>query len=140
MKTLRETLFRRHDAADAKLDSLRREVVAQLRVSPAPHREPLALHLAMAVWRELILPARRIWAGLAATWILLLIANTQISDAPRATAATQNNPPVELWRKFQEEKQLLAELAGLPEPKMIAPALPFTPPPRSERLHRWKVV
>lgn len=140
MKTPREILFRRHDAADAKLDALRREVVAQLGVSPAPRREPLPLHFALAIWRELILPARRIWAGLATTWILLLIANTQISHTPRATAAMQNNPPAELWQKFQEEKQLLTELAGLPEPKVIAPALPFTPRPRSERLHRWKVV
>jgi hypothetical protein len=140
MKTPREVLFRRHDTADAKLDALRREVVAQLPSTPAARRAPFPFHLALTVWRELILPARRIWAGLAAAWVLLLVANTQISDAPRAAAAAQNNAPVELWQKYQEEKQLLAELSGTVEAQVAPPPVPFAPRPRSERLPRWKVV
>lgn len=138
MKTPRDVLFHRHDAADAKLDALRRATVAQLNSAPAPRREPLLLHLALTVWRELILPVRRIWAGLAATWILLLIANTQISGTPRATASAQNDASTELWQKYQEEKQLLAELAGTAESKIAPTAMPFAPRPRSERLPRWK--
>lgn len=140
MKTPREILFRRHDAADVKLDALRREVVAQLPPTPSARHEPLPLYIALTIWRELILPARRIWAGLAAAWALLLVANTQISSPPRATASAQNSAPTKLWLKYQEEKQLLAELTGTPESKIVTPAIPFAPRPRSEHLHRWKVI
>jgi hypothetical protein len=140
MKTPREVLFHRHQAAEAKLDQIRREAVAQVLPAPTTPSESLPLRALLTLWRELILPARRTWAGLAAAWILLLVANSQSSDAPRAAAVAQNNAPVELWQKHQEETQLLAELTGLSEPKVVAPALPFTPRPRSEQPHRWKVV
>jgi hypothetical protein len=140
MKTPREILLRSHDDADAKLDALRRATVAQLNSPPAPRRESRPRYFALTIWQELILPARRIWAGLAATWILLLIVNTQISTNPRATASAQNNAPTELWQKYQEEKQLLTELAGMAESKIVTPAMPFAPRPRSERQSRWKVA
>ncbi|MGC3959293.1 MAG: hypothetical protein QM813_15530 [Verrucomicrobiota bacterium] len=140
MKTPREVLIHRHDAADAKLDALRHEVVAQLSPTSIARHKPLPLHCVLTIWRELILPAHRIWTGLAATWVLLLIANTQISGTPHATASAPTSAPMELWQKYQEEKRLLAELSGTVEIQVIPPSIPFTPRPRGERPLRWKVA
>lgn len=140
MKTPREILFHRHDTADAKLDALRRDVVAQLPPMPTARRGPFPLFIGLTVWRELILPARKLWAGLAAAWAFLLVANTQISVTPSSTVSSQTNAPTELWQKYQEEKQLLVELTGAAQAKGVPTAIPFAPRPRSERLHRWKVA
>lgn len=140
MKTPREILFHRHQATDAKLDALRHEVVAQLPSVVSLRHEALPLRLLFTFWRELILPAHRIWAGLAVAWVLLLIANSQLAPPPRSTFAAQNNVPMELWQRYQEERRLFAELTGATETKAVPPVKPFTPRPRSESLPRWKFV
>lgn len=76
MKTPREILLQRHQAADAKLNQIRREVIAQLEKPPVARAEWLPLCALLKLWRELIWPARRIWAGLATTWVFILIAPT----------------------------------------------------------------
>lgn len=140
MKTPREVLFQRHQTADARLDEARREVVAQLQPQTKAHREALPLYILLKIWSELIWPARRIWAGLAASWVLLLIANTNLTSDQPTTATATNSTPADLRQKYQEEKQLLAELSGSLEPRMIAPPMPFAPRPRSDARNKWETV
>lgn len=140
MKTPRDILFQRHQAADVKLDQIRRAVVAQVQPVSPPRHEPLLFRAPLTLWRELILPARFTWAGLAAAWALLLIANAGLSDRRPALSAANDTKPAELWQKYQEEKQLLAELSGRVEPKIIAPTPPFAPRPRSQARNKWETV
>ena len=87
MKTPREILFARHQAAAPKLDAIRREVVA--RIVPRCNRREAVRKFTFAATvamfnrdsgSELIWPCRRIWAGLAAVWILIFAFNFSQRD------------------------------------------------------------
>ena len=85
MRTPREILLARHRAAEPKLDAIRQAAVAATddRRPPAQAWSGLTSagwQLVMALWRELILPSRRIWTGLAAVWIILIIVNVSSRD------------------------------------------------------------
>src|SRR5208282_3767715 len=78
MKTPREILLERHLTAAPKLDAIRQSAVAAVcdrRISTDrahERRSQTAVTMILETfWRELIWPSRRIWAGLAATWILV---------------------------------------------------------------------
>jgi hypothetical protein len=66
MKTPREILLERHRAATPELDAIRRGIV------DAKFRRR---NLTTMIWQELIQPGRRIWSGLAAAWVLILVIN-----------------------------------------------------------------
>lgn len=140
MKTPREILLQRHQTADARLDQVRREVVAQLQPPARFRREALPLHVVLKIWLELIWPARRIWAGLAMAWVFLLIANANLAGGQPVTVNAKNSAPADLQQKYQEEKQLLAELSGAREPRIVAPPMPLAPRPRSATRNKWETV
>src|SRR5580658_9319977 len=85
MKTPREILSERHRAVDGRLDALRREVVAEHVLGPRLAVKPRAVagagfsHVALTLWRELVLPCRRIWLGLGAAWLVIVAAHLAIS-------------------------------------------------------------
>ncbi len=133
MKTPRDILFHRHRAAESKLNALRHEVVAQLAPVATERPDALPWRVAFTLWRELILPAHRIWAGLACAWVLLLLVNSQLAPPPRATVAGQDDSSMAFWQRYQEERRFFAELSGVAGIKAVPPAQPFTPRPRSER-------
>jgi anti-sigma factor RsiW len=78
-------------------------------------------------WRQLIWPSRRIWAGLAAVWILLLAANFSLRDRSPAGAMASASP--EMIMAWQQQERLLAELIGPNEPRATAPAERSASPP-----------
>src|SRR4051812_8342474 len=95
MKTPREILLAKHQAAETKLDQIRLEAITQLCRSrdseiPTPKvseltdvRASLPRLLRNGVgklWRELVWPSRHIWGGLAAVWVALIIINVAGSD------------------------------------------------------------
>jgi len=144
MKTPREILLKRHQAAGPKLDAIRQAVVeSELKAGRASSlslgkdrkagRMPV-LHL---IWHELILPSRRIWAGLAATWLLLVAINLSVnghSSPPMAAAA----PTPEMIQAYHQQERLLAELIGPNDLTANVPHRKYLPQPRSER--RFEVV
>ena len=72
MKTPRDLLFARHQAAAPKLDAIRRAAVAAAgdRHNFAGRRPPTAAtNIFLTLWQELFLPGRRIWSGLAGAWV-----------------------------------------------------------------------
>lgn len=99
MKTPREILLARHRAAGARLDAVREAVLAQLRseAAQAPVRTvglaDFFLHLAIAPWRELILPARRVWTSLAAVWAVLILVNVLQGDHIAGGKGHSARPP-----------------------------------------------
>lgn len=138
MKTPRKILFHRHAAADAKLDALRRKVVAQLPSTPAARREPLPLHFALTLWREHIRPARYIWAGVAATWVLIFGLNFSARETSTSSLAQVPPPSPQALAAWRQQFHVLAALTEINPPRpVVAPPKPTTPQPRSNRRPDW---
>ena len=133
MKTPREILLEQHRAASPKLDAIRRKVVWEGRRAAVPKfRVADTATLPMLIWRELIWPSRRIWAGLAAVWILIFVFNFSQRDPAELLARKSPPQSPEMILTFRQQERLLAELIGPNEPQAVAPAKPFLPQPRSE--------
>lgn len=130
MKTPREILVERHQAANAKLDQIRRAAVAEL--TPRAAREP-ELPFVFKLWRELIWPCRRTWTGLAVAWLAIVAFNLSQSGHSQTVTAKSTKPPGEMRLALQEQRRVLEELFG--PPPSPSPAEPPRRPnnqPRSE--------
>ena len=141
MKTPREILLRRHQSANARLDQLRTEVLSTTLSHPiralrrdGRENKPLAVRGLLVVWRELIWPCRRVWAGMAALWLVMWGINRGLSDTPKAaqSAHTASAPALLLFEALEEQRRLLAELIP---PVSSQPTEPprHNPKPRSDR-------
>ena len=131
MKSPREILLGRHRDVEPKLERMWASLAAAchrraLREGGAD-RAPLQV-----LWRELILPSRRIWAGLACTWVVIIVLNV-VSYEPSPQLASQAKPPShEEMRALIEQRQLLAQMIGpMPEPAVRRKS--HSTEPRSER-------
>lgn len=142
MKTLREVIFERHQAAAPKLDAIREQVNAGLaagaRVAPARSEEmaigwqPDASAFQVG-WRQALWSLRWHLAGLSAVWLVGLLLN--IDHAPDAMqgAARRDGPsPRQLVAALRENQRQLRELTAAPasEPAPEPPKL--SPSPRSQ--------
>jgi len=135
MKTPRDILLARHQAAAPKLDDIRCEVVRQLNnketkeQSQAPFFVAWLLGCLDKIWQELFLPSRRVWSGLAAVWLLILavnIAQHEPSPAGKMTAAPA-------MMSFREQQRWMNELfADRTPPVEAEPPKTFAPKPRTE--------
>jgi len=115
MKTPREILFTRHQTAEPKLDAIRCEVVQKLNNKGTKEQSWPAFLVASLLgglnklWLELIRPCRRIWAGLAAVWILVFIVNFSQRDGTQAMTA-KSAPSPEIMMTFRDQQRMLNEL------------------------------
>lgn len=132
MKTPREILFTRHQAAQPRLDALRDAVVAGLPAAagPSPARPRALLDGLIELFR---LP-RPALAGLAAGWLLIVGLNFAARDPE--PAAVKAPPPMarngnESLQQLREQKRLFAELVGTAKDNEAEPPR-FTPRPRGE--------
>ncbi|HEX5399656.1 MAG TPA: hypothetical protein VFY06_11480 [Verrucomicrobiae bacterium] len=136
MKTPRDILLERHHAAAPRLDAIRRSVVRELNNQATKKRSlsaglvALFLGCSNAVWSELILPSRRVWAGLAAVWLLIFAVNLSMRD--RSPSGVMASAPPQMMLTFRQQEQLLTELLGPDEVRVAEPATPSLPRPRSE--------
>jgi hypothetical protein len=129
MKTPREILLARHQAATPKLDAIRNEAVSRL---PAARRGETFIHLPARFWQELVLPCRRLWAGLATVWVLILIVNFAQRDNVNSITG-QPAQPESVVMSLQAQQQLLNELlADRAEPVEADRPRNFSPKPRTE--------
>lgn len=98
-KTPRDLLLARHAAVSTRLDALRRDTLAD--ATPIPARQ---------LFHALFFPQRRLWFGLAAAWIFILIVNfTQRAADPRPRS--NNSTPVYAVNWSANQAQLHALLA-----------------------------
>jgi hypothetical protein len=120
MRTPREVLLNRHRNAEPKLNEIWQRIAARPAVAPY-----------QLLWRELILPCRRIWAGLACAWVAIAVLNMISAEPAPKVASTSQRPSREDFQALAEQRRMLAQLIGpLPEPeRRRAPVLPG---PRSE--------
>jgi hypothetical protein len=135
MKTPRDILFAHHQAAAPKLDAIRREVVTKLNNQETKQQSrPVFLVASFlgclnTLWRELVLPSRRTWAGLAGVWLVLLAINL-VQHEPVPAGKTTTAPTM---MSFREQQRLMNELFADRSPVAEAdrPRI-FSPRPRTE--------
>ncbi|MGO8765567.1 MAG: hypothetical protein ACLQSR_10610 [Limisphaerales bacterium] len=129
MKTPREIILERHQAAVPTLDKLRQEAIAGtfLRDDSTGF-----LNWPTLLYRELVWPCRWIWSGLAAVWILIFAANFSLRDASPIIVAKSSSPQ-EVIMAWRQQQRLLTELIGPSETSAALPAKSYSPRPASRR-------
>ncbi|HUB87699.1 MAG TPA: hypothetical protein VMB22_07375 [Verrucomicrobiae bacterium] len=135
MKTPREILLERHQAAAPKLDAIRQSAVAAVcdrRISNERRSQTTATMILKTFWLELVWPCRRIWAGLAAVWVLIFVFNLSQRDPSELMARKTPSPSPQMVLAFWQQEKLLDELMGPDKPPAVEPPQPFLPQPRSE--------
>jgi hypothetical protein len=141
MKTPREILFVRHQDAAPKLDLIRQTTVAAVcdrRASANDVHEQrsqtAATTILRTLWHELICPCRRIWAGLAAVWVLIFVVNISQRDGSQ-TVIAKSSPPAEMMMTFRDQQKLLDELLA-DRSFPVEAELPriYLPKPRTETM------
>jgi hypothetical protein len=137
MKTPRELILQRHQSVEPKLEAIRGEDLAACArttaTQPSRQDEPLfnLRCLAMKFWQESIRPWRRIWAGMAAIWLVLLALNLATHETPKLAKHKTAPPDPELLAALREQERWMRQWI---EPIAPPPALPpKIPGPRSER-------
>jgi hypothetical protein len=138
MKTPRDILLERHGNAEPKLDGIRRTVVDNLNNKDAKAQSWAADFSALCVrclstpWYELILPSRRIWTGLAAVWVLILVVNvSQRDNVSSVTGRSVHLSPVMM--SWQMQQRLMNEvLADRLVPPDVDRPRNVGPKPRTE--------
>src|SRR5258706_298373 len=121
MKTPREILLKRHRSVETKLDRLWDETLApELTKEGVSVRPNVLIAIGWKLWRELVLPSRRIWAGLAGAWVVIAVLNLASCESARQVASNTKPPSREDLRALLEQRQMLAQLIGpLSEPANI---------------------
>ena len=118
-----------HMEADA---AFRSRTTTAILSANRPKRVHVPAFILRECWRELIWPSRRIWAGLAAAWMLILAADISMQDhSPQMMAKTLPTP--EMLQAWRQQERLLAELIGPGETRAATPPKTFSPSPSSER-------
>ena len=113
MKTPREILLQRHQAAAPKLDAIRAEVVAGLARPPA--REDFS-------WRDFARALRWHLAAMSAVWMVVGILNSTASPGEVASIPRDKIPTSQhLWASLRENRRLLLEYSDAPVVEASAP-------------------
>jgi hypothetical protein len=131
MKTPREVLLSQHRHVEPKLERMWSTVAAvcdrRKSGEAGARRAPLQL-----LWRELIWPCRRIWAGLACTWVLIFALHLASSEpAPRVAVKSAPRSRDEM-QALVEQRRMLAQMIESPS-ELNVRHKPNPPGPRSER-------
>jgi len=115
MKSPRDILLKQHRAAAPKLDAIRREVIRELNNQVTKEQSwPASLVTAILgcsnkCWGELVWPCRRIWAGLVAAWVLLLIVNLSQRDGAQSVML-KSPATMEMMTTFHDQEKILNDL------------------------------
>jgi hypothetical protein len=138
MKTPRELILEKHRSIKARLGRIRPEELAALArealastAHPNPMRQEAGLWaIARDFWMESIRPWRRVWIGMAAAWIVILVSFAATHDMPQTARVKVRPPSPELMAVLREQRQMMLQLF---EPAASErPTEPRIPGPRSE--------
>jgi anti-sigma factor RsiW len=98
---------------------------------PASVRRPIPITAIFEWGHDMIWPCRRIWAGLAVAWVLILAANVSLRE--QSPAIVKSGPPSEMMMTFKDQQQILVELlTDRSAPHDAEPQKIFSPKPRTE--------
>ena len=135
MKTPRELLLKRHEAALPKLDALRAAALPARSQLSTLNSQPASL------WERLFGPNPLAWAGLAAVWLVLLAVNRSGSEPATSTASRASQPSEAAVAEIvRENRRQMAELLNLDEPQAAPTPRSELHPKRSQRREDWAVV
>jgi hypothetical protein len=140
MKTPRELLLHQHREHDAHLERIQDDVIATSLPNRAKRMECARLAAAFlcspknVAWRELILPARRIWLTYSFIWLAIATLHFATADHPAIREAKTSNP-AEAIANWKEQQTILAELTKQPEHEPADRPKPHPMRPRSEATH-----
>ena len=136
MKTPRELLLKRHEAALPKLDALRAAAALPARSQLSTFNPQPA-----SLWERLFGPNPLAWAGLAAVWVLLLAVNRSGSEAATSSASRASQPSEAAVAEIvRENRRQMAELLNLDEPQAAPTPRSEPHPKRSQRREDFAVV
>jgi len=131
MKTPREILLARHQAAAPQLDALRQSVVADLNGRTA--EPPLQRRSIAELLSHLFHLPKPALAGLAFAWLIIIALNVASRDtaAPASSPRQMAQRPTATMQDLREQKRLFAELVGtLKDSETEVPR--FVPRPRGD--------
>ena len=134
MKTPREILFQRHQAAEPKLDAIRKKVVASVCDRPTANSPAVAGRRYNL--RELFLSLRWHLAGMSATWLVIALLSLNVGPATNLASAIPRGkipPPQIILASLRENRRELLEMVQPAESRKARPAKLFPLQPRSER-------
>ena len=131
MKTPRELMMGRHTTAGPRLDQIRQEIVGQI-----GERRPF---IAVKLWQELILPARRAWICLATGWVVVLALNL-MTGGDASVGVSEPGPinPDSVIALQRQERLMAQRIDDDKEPS--SPAKTPEQRPRSEAPVEYKIV
>ncbi|HKW31179.1 MAG TPA: hypothetical protein VJT54_17780 [Verrucomicrobiae bacterium] len=133
MKTPREILLERHQAATPKLDDIRETTVAA--VCDRRFHSP-AVTDRRYNWREFLYSLRWHLAGMSAAWLVIALLSLNAGHATSLASAMPRGkiPPAQIiLASLRENRRELLELIQPVEARDARPAKLFPLPPRSER-------
>lgn len=100
---------------------------------PEPVRRSTTASAVGVWWHDVIWPRRRIWAGLAAVWVVILAGNLSLPDHGQTLAGKSS--PRQMITAFKDQQKILAELlANQSMSREVKPQKLFSPRPRTEAL------
>ena len=143
MKTLREALFEKHQAAEPKLDAIREQVIADLTPDRNPDTQVRSAQRAgagpsgafglQAGWRQFVWSLRWHLAGLSAAWLVALVLNIDNTpDLAQGVTRQDSSSPRQLLVALRENQRQLRALIAAPTPEPAPEPSELTPSPRSQ--------
>lgn len=126
MKTPREILLRRHQAAESKLDAIRRQVVAHTKVGldRRASRNTISA-VSPSSFRELLLSLRWHVAAMSAVWLIAALLSIDRSPAASPTTLSQTaESPQRFLIALQENRRQLLEMIEPPVSQARSARLP----------------
>lgn len=143
MKTPREILLARHQAAGPKLDAIRKATLSAPRewqtANQAERRGgrqddwPRLLRWLLVPWHELILPSRRVWTGLAVVWAVILVVNVAQRDLDSRVHRSTAAAPARMANWREEQRWMNELLADRMTPPEADRPVNTAPRPRTQR-------
>jgi hypothetical protein len=125
-----------HQRAQQHFESLAAQMRQAGDAAASDHKSRARLPgLAPTLWRELIWPCRRIWVGLACSWLLIIGLNMASSEPSRRVVSQEETSSGEEIRALIEQRRMLAQMIGpIAEPAADRKSNPTGP--RSDRTSR----
>ena len=95
--------------------------------------QPLPLRVALKLWLELFWPARRIWAGLAVAWAVIVFVNLDVARHSELASHDFTPPSPAVLMAWREEEWAFLGMSEPATTKAADRPKTVAPQPRSER-------
>jgi anti-sigma factor RsiW len=107
---------------------------------PEPARQLTPTAAMREWWQDVVWPCRRVWAGLAVVWLLILAGNLSLRDSSQIRMVKFPPSAQEMVMALKERQSVLAELlADHSGPREADRPKFFLPKPRTERVRIFTI-